>query len=76
MTGEVKMKNEDRGFGFISPDDKSDDVFFHFSGVIGGTEAFSRLQVGDTVNFEIDKSDDGGRKGKKKGPRAVDVIAS
>jgi CspA family cold shock protein len=48
-TGKIKMFNEDKGFGFIKPDDGGVDVFFHVSGLREGDE----ITVGKAVNFEV-----------------------
>jgi CspA family cold shock protein len=47
--GKIKMFNEDKGFGFIQPDDGGGDVFFHVSALRDGDE----ITKGKTVNFEI-----------------------
>jgi CspA family cold shock protein len=47
--GKIKMFDEDRGFGFIKPDDGGGDVFFHVSGLREGDE----ITVGKAVTFEV-----------------------
>jgi CspA family cold shock protein len=48
-TGKIKMFNEDKGFGFIKPDDGGVDVFFHVSALRDGDE----ITQGKVVNFEV-----------------------
>ncbi len=50
-TGTVRGK-QDKGYGFIRPDDNSDDVFFLATSMVGGSEAWNRLQIGQRVEFE------------------------
>lgn len=50
MKGTVKTKT-DRGFGFISRDGETKDLFFHSKDLNGVT--FDELQVGDVVTFEV-----------------------
>jgi CspA family cold shock protein len=47
-TGTVKMFNEDKGYGFIKPDDGAVDIFFHVSALREGDE----ISKGKTVSFE------------------------
>jgi CspA family cold shock protein len=46
--GKIKMFNGDKGFGFITPDDGGNDIFFHFSALREGDE----VTVGKAVTFE------------------------
>lgn len=59
-TGKVKFFNNEKGFGFITPDDGSKDVFVHISEVDGG-----QIKDDDAVEFEIGEG--------RKGPCAVQV---
>jgi CspA family cold shock protein len=62
-TGTVKWFSDDKGFGFITPDDGSKDLFVHFSGIAG--DGFRSLTEGAKVSYESEPGD--------KGPRAVNV---
>jgi len=62
-TGTVKWFNESKGFGFISPDDGSKDVFVHFSAI--SNDGFKTLAEGQQVTFDVE---DG-----PKGPQATNV---
>ncbi|MFA8436247.1 MAG: cold-shock protein [Marinifilaceae bacterium] len=53
MQGTVKFFNESKGFGFIKPDDSSEDIFVHVSGLI------DEIQENDQVEYDVEK----GRKG-------------
>jgi CspA family cold shock protein len=62
-TGTVKWFNNDKGFGFITPDEGGKDLFVHHSAI--QTNGFRTLEDGQKVNFE---SEDG-----PKGPKAINV---
>ena len=62
-TGTVKWFNETKGFGFITPEDGSKDVFVHFSAIQG--DGFRTLAEGQTVTFDVENS--------PKGPQATQV---
>ncbi len=58
-TGKVKFFNDEKGFGFITPDGGGKDIFFHKT----GTKA--HVKENDQVEFSVEQGD--------KGPYAVDV---
>lgn len=62
MTGTIKTLTE-KGFGFISREGESKDLFFHSNELVGVT--YDELKVGDTVTFEVVDGE--------KGPAAVKV---
>jgi CspA family cold shock protein len=62
--GTVKWFNDKKGFGFIAPEDGSNDVFVHQTGIVG--EGFKTLAENDKVDFETEQGE--------KGPRAVKVV--
>jgi CspA family cold shock protein len=50
-TGTVKWFNRIKGFGFITPDEGSGEVFAHFSKILG--DGYRNLQEGQKVEFEL-----------------------
>ena len=50
MTGKIKTLT-DRGFGFISREGESKDLFFHSKDLVGVT--FEELKQGDTLSFDV-----------------------
>jgi CspA family cold shock protein len=62
-TGTVKWFSDDKGFGFITPDEGSQDLFVHFSAIVA--EGYRSLSEGTRVSYEEEPGD--------KGPKAVNV---
>ncbi len=63
--GTVKWFNESKGYGFVTPEDGSPDVFVHFS-AIQGEGGFKTLNEGQAVEFEVEQG--------AKGPQATNVV--
>jgi cold shock protein len=62
-TGTVKWFSDDKGFGFITPDEGDKDLFVHHTGILG--EGYRSLAEGAKVSFDAENGD--------KGPKAVNV---
>jgi len=58
-TGTVKFFNDSKGYGFITPEDGSKDIFVHVNGLVDD------IREGDKVNYDTEEG--------KKGLNAVDV---
>ena len=63
MKGTVKWFNDQKGYGFITPEDGSKDLFVHHSGI--QIEGFKTLAENQKVEFDMVESD--------KGPKATNV---
>ncbi len=64
--GTVKWFNNSKGYGFITPEDGSQDVFVHHSSIQG--EGYKSLDEGQSVEFEVQQGE--------KGPEAINVAKS
>ncbi len=62
--GTVKWFSDQKGYGFITPEDGSKDVFVHHSEIQG--DGFKSLQEGQMVDFEVTSG--------QKGPQAANVV--
>jgi len=62
--GTVKWFSDQKGYGFVTPEDGSKDVFVHHSAIQG--DGFKSLREGQTVEFEVSQG--------PKGPQATNVV--
>ena len=62
-TGTVKWFSDEKGFGFITPDEGGKDLFVHHQAILG--DGYKSLQEGAKVSYEAEAGD--------KGPKAVNV---
>ena len=62
--GTVKWFSDQKGYGFITPEDGSKDVFVHHSSIQG--DGFKSLSEGQSVEFEVTQG--------PKGPQASNVV--
>ena len=62
-TGTVKWFSSEKGFGFITPEDGSADVFVHFSAISG--EGYRNLEENQKVDYDVSQG--------PKGPQASNV---
>jgi CspA family cold shock protein len=65
-TGTVKWFNDQKGYGFITPDEGGKDVFVHHSSIVG--DGFRTLAEGAKVEFEVAQG--------QKGPEAKNVVTT
>ncbi|MGP3690677.1 cold-shock protein [Streptomyces sp. IBSNAI002] len=64
--GTVKWFNDEKGFGFIAPENRSADVFVHHTAIVG--KGFRSLKEADRVTFDVEKG--------PKGLQAVNVVVT
>lgn len=63
-TGTVKWFNTEKGFGYIEPDGGGNDVFVHFSAIMG--DEFKDLTEGQRVSYDVEEG--------SRGPAANNVM--
>ena len=65
-TGTIKWFDGKKGYGFITQDDGSNDVFLHYSAIQGEEGKFRTVYEGDKVEYEVSSGD--------KGPQAASLM--
>ena len=65
-TGTVKWFNDAKGYGFITPEDGSKDLFVHHSGI--NSDGYKSLAEGASVTFD--------ERAGAKGPEAFNVTVN
>ena len=63
-TGKVKWFDSSKGFGFITPDDGSKDVFAHHTAIAG--DGYKSLQEDQAVTYDVTEG--------AKGPQASNIV--
>jgi CspA family cold shock protein len=61
--GTVQWFSQEKGYGFITPDEGGEDLFVHYSAIAGS--GFRSLEEGDRVSYEVTEG--------RKGPQAENV---
>ena len=64
-TGTVKWFSDEKGIGFITPDESGSDLFVHHQAIVG--DGYRSLAEGAKVSYDAEPGD--------KGPKAVNVQA-
>ena len=57
MTGSVRWFNDQKGFGFIKPDEGDKEIFVHYTGII--KDGFKSLTENSKVSFDVEQSEKG-----------------
>ena len=66
MTGKVKWFKAEKGYGFITVEGQSKDIFVHFSAI--NADGYKTLEEGQTVEFDVVEGD--------RGPQAANVTVA
>lgn len=71
ITGTLAVWKDKKGFGFIKPEDGSDDIFIHITAL---GDMSRRPYIGDIIHFEMQHEDDGRSKAVNAKIEGVDAI--